>query len=86
MSFRLSTRSLVFALSGAVVGTTLITATVPDELVAGWATEATPEVPARVFCAEVRKSWVCCWDPEGSFSTTVRGPLVPSPNPCVIRS
>ena len=82
----MSTRSVVFWSSGAVVGTTLITATLPEELVVGWPTEATPDVPDSVFCAELRKSCVCCCDPDGTFSTTVSGPFDPSPNPCVIRS
>ena len=81
MSLRSSTRSVVFASSGAVVGTTLITAREPDLLLVGAPADATPDVPASVFWALVRKSWVSLSEPFGGFSTTVSGPLAPSPNP-----
>jgi hypothetical protein len=71
--------------SGAVVGTTLSTPRVPAWLVEGGVTEATPEVPASVFCAELSSSWDF-WSPDGSSSTTVSGPLAPSPKPSAMRS
>ena len=68
------------------MGTTLITAIVPAGLDTGFPADATPDVPAIVFCAEVRKSWVFCSDSFGTLRTTVSGPLAPSPKPLAMRS
>jgi hypothetical protein len=71
---------------GRVVGMTLNTAVVPDELTDAGVTDATPAVLAMSDCMVDSSELLAELDWFGSLTTTVSGPFTPTPNPSVIRS
>src|SRR5262249_40207574 len=71
---------------GRVVGMTLKTAVVPAEFTAAGPTDATPGVLLTSDCIVDSSVLLAELDWLGSDTTTVSGPLVPTPNPSVIRS
>src|SRR5580693_9817898 len=83
---RVATRSVVAVACGRVVGTALNTATVDALFTDAGDTEATPAVPATPLPIELSSDWSAELDCLGSLTTTVSGPLAPTPNPWLIRS
>ncbi len=71
---------------GRVVGMALKTAVVPAEFTAAGLSDATPEVAATLFCMLLSRLLFADADCLGSTTTTVSGPLDPTPKPCVMRS
>ena len=74
------TRSAVCALSGEVVGNTLICATAPLGLVCGGQHRLDARASCSIAARDVGEDRVVAAD--GSGTTTSSGPLVPGPKPC----
>lgn len=75
------TRLTVAVACGRVVGIALNTATVAALLMAAGVTDSTPLVLPTLLIIEFSRDWSSELDCFGSFTTTVSGPLVPTPKP-----